>query len=89
MKCAAWIVKKKIAPTELLEMSFYRFLEQYFYNYQARTSQLNSDRRPCPHLFHVDNQILFKYGPIKITFQFEFLEQYTLDLIHFGRTKGV
>jgi hypothetical protein len=30
-----------------------------------------------------------RYGPIKVLINFEKIEEYTLDMIHFGTTPGV
>ena len=54
-----------------------------------RTTNINDKGKPCPHNFHLDSTVLFRYGPVKIMFQFEQLEEYTLDLIHFGLTPGI
>jgi hypothetical protein len=62
------IIKKRNAPMELLEMSFFKFLEQFFYNQDMKTVLHNAHGRSCPHLFHIDSSFLFKYGPVKIMF---------------------
>lgn len=62
------VIKKRVAPIDLLEMSFFKFLEQFFYNQNVRTCLYNAHQRPCKHVFFVDTSILFRYGPVKIKF---------------------
>jgi hypothetical protein len=82
-------VKKQSAPIEFLEMSFYRLLEQYIYNQDIQTINLNSNSVPCMHSFHRDCSMIMRFGPIKVMINFERIEEYTLDMIHFGTTPGI
>ena len=41
------------------------------------------------HSFHRDCSMIMRFGPIKVMINFERIEEYTLDMIHFGRTPGI
>ena len=76
-------------------MSFYKYLEQFFYNQDLVS--LNSDevvsrsqnRKICRHSFHKDAAVIIRYGCIKITMKYEHHDCYNLDLIHFANEQGV
>ena len=81
----------------MLEMSFYKFLEQFFYNQDlVSTGQLTqiqsvyyNKEQMCPHSFNIDCSMVFKHGPIKIMFNFQPLDEYSIDLTHFGTMSGI
>jgi len=41
------------------------------------------------HSFHRDCSMIMRFGPIKVMINFERIEEYTLDMIHFGTTPGI
>jgi hypothetical protein len=65
------VIKKMNAPKEILEMSFYKLLEQFFYNDNVRTQLINAKGNHCTHNFHLDTSLIFRYGPIKIMLNYE------------------
>ena len=73
-------------PSEVLEMSFYKLLEQFFYN-QELVSQKTTEFC-CDHSFHRDTEMVIRYGQVKIYLKYEATDCYNLDLIHFAKEKG-
>lgn len=65
-------------PFNFYEMSFYKFLEQLFYNQELESS--NSD---CNHLVHKNMERVFQIGPLRFKFSFENRETYSVDLLKF------
>ena len=82
-QCKSLTLPKQEVPTQMLEMSFFKLLEQFFYN-----ETINRGGQ-CPHNFHRDTSMIFCYGPIKIMLSFELLDEYVIDLQHFGATPGI
>ena len=85
---------KDCVPNQVLEMSFFKLLEQFFYNEnisvsQARAGGYMGAASLCQHhsLFR-DCEITLHFGPVSIEISFERLEAYTLDMFHFGLEKG-
>lgn len=80
-------------PTEVLELSFYKLLEQFFYNQDliskaSSEGNQSSEMRRCRHSFHCSTQMVIRYGSIKIHVKYEHLDRYSLDLIHFAKEPG-
>ena len=80
-------------PNDVLEMSFYKFVEQFFYNKKisvsaARVQEPLAGEPRCPHSLFRYCELIFRFGTIKTTIKFEKQDAYTLDLLHFGLKKG-
>lgn len=88
-QCKSLVVNKVEVPTQILEMSFYKLLEQFFYNQDIVTQGHNMFEGSCNHSFHRSCSMIFCYGPIKIMFSFEPQDEYVIDLTHFGTSSGI
>ena len=96
-KCNSLVMQRSLVPNEMLEMSFYKLLEQFFYNPDIKIAKLarnnsvltSSFNQNCTLSLHRDCSMIFRYGPIKIMINFEKQDAYTLDMPHFGLTKGI
>jgi hypothetical protein len=88
-QCKCIVVNKTEAPTQMLEMSFYKLLEQFFYNQTVVSFGHSQNQETCNHAFHRCYSVIFCYGPIRVMLNFEPLDEYRLDLQHFGSTPGV
>ena len=74
-------------------MSFFKLLEQFFYNQKIAVSAArNQDGMlgdvNCDCSLFRDCEFIFRFGPIKTTIKFEELDPYSLDMFHFGLAKG-
>jgi hypothetical protein len=71
------IISQKEIPSGVLEMSFYKYLEQFFYNqdlvslHSDEVVSRSSSRMKCRHSFHKDAAVIIRYGCIKITMKYE------------------
>jgi len=86
-------VRKERIPNEVLEMSFFKLLEQFFYNQNisissSRDLDIMAGEPSCPHSLFRDCELIFRFGQIKITVSYEPLDAYSLDMFHFGLQKG-
>ena len=95
-KCNSLVMQRSLVPNEMLEMSFYKLLEQFFYNpdikiqkFANNNSLVGNISTVCTHSLHRDCSMIFRYGPIKIMIKFEKQEPHTLDMPHFGLMPGI
>ena len=93
LECKRYVLEQDRIPNELLEMSFFKLLEQIFYNpkiqiAKARDQEALNGDPICPHSMFRQCELQFRYGSIKTILRFEKLEAYTLDMFHFGLEKG-
>ena len=77
----------------MLEMSFTKLMEQFFYNRRVSVSKIrDQDVLPgdptCSHSLFGSCELIFRFGAVKTTIKFEHLDAYSLDMFHFGLQKG-
>jgi len=68
----------------ILELSFYSFLEQYFYN----TNNLKIAESTCPHSFYKDCRLYFNIDIIRIEVSYHPVDIYEVDLVCFKDIQG-
>ena len=94
VECKRDVLTNDQIPDQVLEMSFFKLLEQFFYNQhisvsQARNADSSGGVPTCQHSLFRDCELIFRFGPVEIAIKFEQLDAYTLDMFHFGLEKGV
>lgn len=72
-QCKINIFPKTMMTKQLQELSFYSFLEQFFYNNQNLRIQQhklgsNDTRKTCPHAFHACSKVIFLIDILRIEF---------------------
>jgi len=87
------VLKREKLPAEVLEISFFKFIEQFFYNTKvtispSRNQEFLGDHPACPHSLFRSCELIFRFKQIKTVMKFEKLDPYSLDLYHFGLEKG-
>ena len=93
-ECKREVMTKDRVPHQVLEMSFFKLLEQFFYNQNISVSQARAGSGymgaspMCQHSLFRDCELIFQFSPVEISIKFERLEAYTLDMFHFGLEKG-
>ena len=92
-KCKRIVMKQEHFPTEVLEMSFFKFIEHFFYNKQIKISpnrnqEFLGDHPACEHSLFGNCELTFRYQQVKTTMKFEHMDAHSLDLYHFGLEKG-
>jgi hypothetical protein len=89
-ECSAEALPYAEVNRQLQELSFYSFLEQFFYN-QEELQLLDSDPRvakQCTHNFHAHCKVVFVVGVLRVEFQYKPVDIYNLDLICFRDQPG-
>lgn len=81
-------------PDEVLEMSFHKLLEQFFYNQRVtvsakRDQEARFGEDACTHSLFFNCDLIFRFGPLKVHLKYEPLDVYSLDMFHFGLQKGI
>lgn len=77
-------------PDEVLEMSFFKLLEHFFYNQRISVSGKrdqeanNLGEEFCNHALFRTCDLIFRFGPTKVHLKYEALDVYSLDMFHFG-----
>jgi hypothetical protein len=68
-QCKINIFPKTIMTKQLQELSFYSFLEQFFYNNQnLKIQQHKLGSKTCPHAFHACSKVIFLIDILRIEF---------------------
>jgi len=70
--------KRQELPSNVFEMSFYKFLEQFFYNQNLIKRRTNNQ---CNHRIHQDITRVFIVGRTKITFEFYPEQFYSIEML--------
>ena len=70
---------------QLQEISFYSFLEHFFYNPNVLVSP---DADGCEHSFHQNSKIIFMVDILRVEFLYHPVETYELDLTCFKQMPG-
>ena len=90
-KCKVGIFPKKALTKQLQELSFYSFLEQFFYNndtLQIANVVRKDGKRKCPHAFHSSCKVIFLIDILRIEFLYHPVDTYELDLVCFKDLAG-
>ena len=94
LECKCIVISQERIPNEVLEMSFFKLLEQFFYNEKITVSQardqesMPGEQTNCNHSLFRDCELTFRFGKIATTIKFEKLDAYSIDMNHFGLSKG-
>lgn len=75
---------------QLQEISFYSFLEQFFYNNEGVriASEDDGSADNCTHFFHANCKMVFMIHTLRIEFQYHPVSIYQLDLTCFKDMEG-
>lgn len=80
-ECERIVLRKEIVPVEVLEISLFKFMEQFFYNKRvsisnSREQEYLGDYPQCPHPVFRSCEMIFRFRSLKTTFKFEHQEAY-------------
>mmetsp|Transcript_41136 Transcript_41136/g.30252 ORF Transcript_41136/g.30252 Transcript_41136/m.30252 type:complete len:113 (+) Transcript_41136:8-346(+) len=78
--CKRVVITQQKLSNMIYEMSFYKFLEQFFYNQETG---VDLPEAQCCHKVHQNFSYIFKIGPVKLMITYYKQEVYSLDLQKF------
>ena len=75
-ECNQIVLEQERVPNDVLEMSFYKLIEQFFYNKKisvsaSRVQEPLAGEPKCPHSLFKYCELIFRFGTIKTTIKFE------------------
>ena len=87
-QCNVELIPYQHVSRQLLELSFYTFLEQFFYNKDSLRMYLDAGENTCQHSFHSSCKVNFVIDILRVEFTYHKVDIYSLDLICFKDQPG-